>query len=109
MSLLLALFLSLIPISVFAELPTPPPIHPAPQGWNVIPDGNGGVTYWRGQGGTDAYTAQIIGQGLSKMSQPSPAPRYSPPPLTVPDFSSRPRYQSDSDIGHEACVTLGRC
>jgi hypothetical protein len=70
-------------------LPNSPSLadHPAPQGWNVIPDGYGGVTSWRGQGGTDAYTAGIIGQGLSRMSRPAPAPLYTPPPLTVPEMS----------------------
>src|SRR5437773_1910373 len=88
MTLLLAFLISLLPLSALAEVqaPTGPPIHAAPQGWNVIPDGHGGVTYWRGQGGTDAYTAGIIGQGLSQMSRPAPAPRYTPPPLVALEF-----------------------
>ena len=105
MLLLLALLLSLLPISAFAELPTPPPVHPAPQGWNVIPDGQGGVTYWRGQGGTDAYTAQIIGQGLTRQQSQTPAPRYTPAPLEVPQST----YRTDREIDRDVCANLIRC
>ena len=90
MTLLLAFLISLLPLSALAEVqaPTGPPIHAAPQGWNVIPDGHGGVTYWRGQGGTDAYTGNIIGQGMTRQFQQmqTPTPRYTPPPLVAPEF-----------------------
>lgn len=90
MKLLLAFMLSLLPLSAFAEVPTPPPTHPAPQGWNVIPNPDGSVTYWRGQGGTDAYTANIIGQGLTRT--PGPRPTYEPPPPRVPESLQHMNY-----------------
>lgn len=96
MLILVVLFMLLFPFSVSADsswMNQSPSQQTAPQGWNVIPDGQGGVTYWRGQGGTDAYTAGLIGQGLAKMSTPPPRPRYDPPPFTLPSsFTQRCPY-----------------
>lgn len=89
MMLVLAFILALLPLSALAET------HAPQQGILVIPNGQSGVNYWRDQGGTDAYTAAVIGQGLTQEFQRrhTSTPRYTPPPLTVPDFS----YKHKSD------------
>ena len=98
MRVLLMLVFILLPCSVFAEdLQTfsqrlLSQNTTAPTGILVIPNGQGGVSYWRGQGGTDAYTAGLIGQGLTQQFQQMQprTPRYAPPPLTLPpSFSQR--------------------
>lgn len=95
MTLLVTLLIALLPLSAFAER-----IHrePPPQrGTVVIPDGQGGVTYWQAQGGTDAYTAGQIGQGLTQEFQRTrrQEPLSVPPPLDSTPVQERHKLSDD--------------
>ena len=85
MNTLLALFLSLLPCVAFAQSSEQFPFkHSEPQrGWHAAPSTQGGVDYFRAPGGTDAYHAGIIGQGLSQLSRPAPSPIYQSPPIVI--------------------------
>ncbi len=86
MKTLFIILISLLPVTAFAGAyedlknfrpgPTPPVT-----GTIVIPNGHGGVSYWQGQGGTDAGTAAIIGQGMTKQFAPNTMPLHDRPLL----------------------------
>ena len=85
MKTLLALILTLLPLSAFAQSDQFPFSKPVPHmGTTVIPDGRGNYLHQQTPGGLDAYGAMTMEQGLREMSRRAPVPIYQSPPLSVP-------------------------
>jgi hypothetical protein len=116
MTLLLFFVLLLLPLSSFAQTGPPMPqggnitVIPTPLGYAyALP--HGGSVEVIGKDPRQQWYSARDGAGHTTTGYIfSPfAPTHAEPPLTVPESSSRPTFKSDSDIGHEACVAMGRC